>query len=88
MPGLAGRSRAAAAVARLSGVHAGTEIICPDTNDGDADWPATGSGDFAEGTCAIGFTGEPYRLCKLDGSWDIIQNPCSRTSPHRLCCAG
>lgn len=44
-----------------------------------ADWPGTSPGEFAQGTCQPGWSGNPLRKCKPDGTWEsLVHFHCQR----------
>ena len=64
------------------------EVFCQPTSsgavDGYASWPITASSsspiNVTVTSCAETYTGSPVRLCRPDGTWGDVVNPCTRTA--------
>jgi hypothetical protein len=67
-------------------VHPCTRLTCgPATNDANANWDLTLSGELAVGTCVPGWSGSPVRTCTLEGvfaapSVNCVQITCAATT--------
>ena len=70
----------------MHGVAAASlEIFCPTlASDTHSSWTTSAAGsNNVVGVCLTGYQGSPTRACLIDGTWDTIVNPCTRTE-----CAG